>query len=76
MACNCGKRGTGASVIQTPVYNLSSDPVEDNVLVYIQQRMHVISQSFNRIFKAGSNIIMPVTYAEELVSLNASVLIQ
>lgn len=76
MACACGKGKGGIAIAPAPIFNLESSPLGESTSVYIQSKMQIVTQTFNRIFNPGVNVIIPNSYAQELVSLNAPVLIK
>lgn len=76
MACGCSG-GKGAIKSQSPpTYHLQSDPNEDSAQVFIQSTMQISSKTFRRIFNSGTQVVIPKSYASELVNLGAQVIVQ
>lgn len=74
MGCGCGKQKTGGVVSSpTPVFVVESGESSETVTAYVKSKIHVITSTFNRVFQAGTNIIIPTSYFNELVSLGAPV---
>lgn len=75
MACGCGKKNGGVKVAPIPVYYLESEPEGEQVSLFIQSTIRVSTSLFNRIFHSGTNLILLESQANELISLDAPVVL-
>jgi hypothetical protein len=76
MSCGCSGGKGATKPLSPPIYNLQSEPNDDSATVFIQSKMQISSKTFRRIFNSGTQIIVPESYASELVNLGAQVIIQ